>query len=260
MDGPKHRQPGQPNHVAILAPYETTRPGFELVRAYMTILDSYLVGGHLCDLQEVLPDHAELAETVYGRLGDASPVKLLQVTRLRNALTMWSFQARLHVGAFVHVNRVDKVLADAVGAETHESDALGPLIGKLHNGLCHQFFFRRLDHLIAHVGTGKPCDLPGAGDGRRFVVGTLVNYVHTLGSWLVGRTIGQAAGMWPQSEHTLHAVYATLGEPSLRKRWLVASLWKDLQEIQTWAGRGPLDDQPQRFAIPAEALSADGRP
>lgn len=226
-----------------------------LVRAYATMLDAYLVGGPLADLQEVLPNHAELAETTYARLGDPSPDKLLQVARLRNALTVWSFAGGLHPHGFKHAKRVDEILADAVPTQTSDGDGLTKLIGKLHNGLCHQFFFRRLDHLIAHVGAGRRCDLPGAGQGREFVVGTLVNYVHTLGSWLAGRTIDQASEIWPPSGDTLRAVYATLGEPSLRKRWLVACLWKNLQEIQAWAGRGSLDEEPERFSIGPAALA-----
>ena len=227
-----------------------------LVRAYMTVLDAYLVGGSLADLQEVLPDHAELAETTYARLGDPSPAKLLQVTRLRNALTVWSFHGgRHHPHGFKHANRVDKILADAVAADTQEGNELTKLITKLHNGLCHQFFFRRLDHLIAYVGAGQRCDLPGAGQGREFVIGTLVNYVHALGSWLTDWTVDQATSIWPQSEQTLRVVYAKLGEPSSRKRWLVACLWKNLQEIQAWAGRGALDEEPERFRIPETALT-----
>jgi len=221
----------------------------------MTMLDSYLAGGSLADLQEVLPDHAELADTTYARLGDPSLDKLLQVTRLRNALGVWPFSGQLHGHGFRHATRVDDILADASAEEAPEGDELTRLIAKLHNGLCHQFFFRRLDHLIAHVGAGKRCDLPGAGQGRDFVVGTLVNYVHALGSWLACRTIDQATEIWPLSEQTVRDVYGTLGEPSLRKRWLVACLWKNLQEIQAWAGLGALSEEPERFRIPPAALA-----
>ena len=229
-----------------------------LVRVYMTILDSYLVGGRLAELQELLPNHAGLAETIYHRLGDPSPAKRLQVTRLRNALTMWSFPPIRHRDAYEYVNRVDELLAEAVQADTNEDDTLTVLIAKLHNGLCHQFFFRRLDHLIAHVGAGKRCELPGAGKGREFVINTLVVYVHTLGSWLMGRTQDQATELWPQCEQTARSVHQMLGEPSPRKRWLVACLWKNLQEIQSFAGRGPLDDQLARFAVPLEAFAMEG--
>ena len=230
-----------------------------LVRAYMTVLDSYLVGGPLVELQELLPDHAELAETAYRRLGDPSPVKRLQVTRLRNALTMWSFPPSRHRDAYEYVHRVDVLLADAVQADPDEDDTLTVLIAKLHNGLCHQFFFRRLDHLIAHVGAGRRCELPGAGEGREFVIDTLVNYVHTLGSWLMGRTIDVTIDVWPRCEHTARFLYENLGEASPRKRWLVACLWKNLQEVQSHAGRGPLDEEPDRFAVPLEAFSIEQR-
>lgn len=226
-----------------------------MVRTYMTILDSYLVGGRLSELQAVLPDHIELADTVYRRLGVPSPEKRLQVTRLRNALTMWSFAASQHSDAFDYINRIDRVLMESGQTGTHEHDELSALIDKLHNGLCHQFFFRRLDHLIAYVSAGKRCELPGTGEGRKFVIDNLVNYVHTLGSWLAGRTINQATDIWPPCKQTLGAVYTMLGEPSLRKRWLVACLWKNLREIQAWAGCGPLAEQPDRFAISKEALA-----
>ncbi|MFC1525613.1 hypothetical protein ACFL6X_02260 [Candidatus Latescibacterota bacterium] len=229
-----------------------------LVRAYATTLDAYLVGGSLADLQEVLPDHAELAVTTYARLGDPTLDKLLQVTRLRNALTLWSFAGGSHPHGFKHATRVDEILANAVGPQPPEDGELTKLIAKLHNGLCHQFFFRRLDHLIAHVGADKRCDLPGAGQGREFVIGTLVNYVHSLGSWLADRTIDQGVKIWPPSEETLRAVFRTLGERSPRKRWLVSCLWKNLQEIQAWAGRGALDEEPERFVLPEAALAVEG--
>jgi len=230
-----------------------------LVRAYMTILDSYLVGGHLSELREVLPDNPELAEKVYNWLGNPSPAKRLQVTRLRNALTMWSLPSQFGE-AFDYFNQIDKILSASRQTDTQESDELTALIRRLNDaGLCHQFFFRRLDHLIAYVGAGKRCELPGRGEGRKFVIDTLVNYVHTLGSWLAGRTIDQAADIWPPCKQTVCAIYVALGEPSLRKRWLVACLWKNLQEIQSWVGRGLLDEEPDRFAIHGEALTVEGK-
>jgi hypothetical protein len=222
-----------------------------LVRAYVTILDSYLASRRLQDLQEQLPAQAELSETIYRRLGPPTPLNRLQVTRLRNALTMWSF--RPGDGAYAYVLRIEEILAEVVRGETGDGeDPFGKLIGKLHNGLCHQFFFRRLDHLIAHAGAGRQCELPGVGEGRKFVIGTLVNYIHTLGSWVTGRSPDEAAGIWPPCRQDACRIYEKLGQPTPRKRWLAACLWKNLQEVQSWAGRGPLDEQPEKFRIALE--------
>ncbi len=126
-----------------------------LVRAYMTILDSYLAGASLDDLQEQLPTYAELARTSYHRLGSATGLKRLQVTRLRNALTLHAFPTQQWREAFEYVQRIDGVLSEVVHAEVDaEDDEFAGLIEKLHNGLCHQFFFRRIDHLIARCANG----------------------------------------------------------------------------------------------------------
>ena len=66
------------------------------MRAYAAVLDAYPMGDSLTDLQGVLPDHAELAATTYERLDEPSPAKLLQLTRLRTALTVWSFAGGYH--------------------------------------------------------------------------------------------------------------------------------------------------------------------
>ena len=50
-------------------------------------------------------------------------------------------------------------------------------------------------------------------------------------------------------------MYGVLKDDTLVKRWLVACLGKKLKENQAEHGRGALDEQPERFALPPEALS-----
>jgi len=232
-------------------------PGrWSLVRAYMTILDGYLGDGSLDSLREILPDHTELAEALYRRLGAPTPKKRAQVTRLHNALTLWAFRRGPGPEAHNSCLQIDEALAGVAKGDSDSDDEFGKLIKKLHQGLCHQFFFRRVDHLIAYIGKGRRCELPDAGEGRQFVTETLVSYIHALGSWLSGRSVEDTARIWPPCEQTAEQVFTKLGEPSPRKRWLAACLWKNLQEIQSWAGRGAFDEDPERFAVSKDALTA----
>jgi hypothetical protein len=52
----------------------------------------------------------------------------------------------------------------------------------------------------------------------------------------------------------MEMVYRVLGKTTARKRWLVAYLWKKLQENQAHHGCGALDEEPERFALPPDAL------
>ena len=69
-------------------------------------------------------------------------------------------------------------------------------------------------------------------------------YVHALGSWLAHRKSEEAASIWPQAGDTIGRVYEMLGSATPLKRWLVACLWKKLQENAAHCGRGELDLEP----------------
>jgi len=71
---------------------------------------------------------------------------------------------------------------------------------------------------------------------------------------LAHRTIVEAIAIWPPAEETINHVYDILGLESPIKRWLVACLWKDLQGNQGQHGRGGLDTDPERFALPERTL------
>jgi len=229
---------------------------FPVVRAYMTILDAYVAGARLDYLQQELPEHADAADMIFRRLGPPTELKLRQVARLRNAMNRWAFQT---VRFRATRDQLDAIEADLAAAEAavrgDTDDVLDPLLKKLHgHGLCHQGFFRRIEHLVSHIGAGGPVKLAGSGEGRKFTIDNLVNYVHTLGSWLAERSIEEAVGIWPDCQERATQIYETLDEPTPRKRWLVACLWKNLQDIQAFAGRGALDSEPERFALPEDAL------
>lgn len=61
--------------------------------------------------------------------------------------------------------------------------------------------------------------------------------------------------IWPPCEAIARRAYDVLGDPTSVKRWLVACLWKRLQDADADHGRGPLDEDPERFALPPEALT-----
>ena len=143
-----------------------------------------------------------------------------------------------------------------ISDEPHSGpDPLDKLVERLHDGLCHHAFFRRVEHIIAHIGAGGPVRLPGAGDEGRRIRGAVTDYVHALGSWLAGRTCDHTIAIWPPGEQVARSVFGVLGISTPRKRWLVARLWKRLQDANARLGRGPLDDEPEGFEVPAEALA-----
>ena len=72
---------------------------------------------------------------------------------------------------------------------------------------------------------------------------------------MAGRTPEEATSIWPPCADIAPRVYDVLGGATPRKRWLVACLWKKLQDTDAHLGRGPLDEQPERFALPPEALT-----
>ena len=136
-----------------------------------------------------------------------------------------------------------------------QEDLISDLIASTNdNGSCHHSFFRHVDHVIAHIGEGQSVALPDAGKERQRIQSAVTNYVHALGSWLAGREAEEAVSIWPSAEDTIRRVYKTVGGATPVKRWLVACLWKHIQENQAHCGRGELDISPERFAIPLEAF------
>jgi hypothetical protein len=228
-----------------------------LVRAYLQILTSWSAEGDLDDLKWQLLDHVELAETIYRRLGPPTRLKLLYVRKLCWMLGYWAFdplpRAERHERYRGLSQLYDQLIRQELG---DQEDLIGPLIDRNHdNSTCHHSFFRHVDHQIAAIGAGSPVRLPGAGQERKRIHRQVTNYVHVLGSWLAHRTQEEAVEIWPPSVDTALRVYSLLGEPGPHKRWLAACLWKKLQDHHARLGRGALDYQPRRFAIPITALT-----
>jgi hypothetical protein len=229
----------------------------EQVRAYITILTWWEGEADLAHLQDELPRYAELAETVYRRLGAPTTLKHLQVERLRAALIPEAFPARSSESRWARARSLQDMYAGLVAKETACSeDTIGPMVASNTDyGLCHHSYFRHIDHQLACIGAGGRVALPGAGRERARILDALTNYVHALGSWLMGRPAGEAVSVWQPSESVIRHVYGKLGRPDPRRRWLAACLWKRLQEAQADSGRGALDEHPERFAIPLDALA-----
>lgn len=238
----------------------TTDSRHPLAHAYIDLLTHWLACADIDELRKELPEHAELADTIYRRLGPPDPVKMLQVERLRLGLGMETLNCMARPSVWPMWEAVEQELGGLIRDRLGHDE--GPIASWTHylidHGLCHHAFFRRVDHLIAAIGKGAPVTLSGAGENGKRVRGTTTNYVHTLGSWLANRTVDETVAIWPNSRDVASRVFARLGPQSPRKRWLVACLWKHLQDSMRRYGHGALTDEPERFAIPAEALTIEG--
>ena len=229
-----------------------------LSRAYMKILRWWTYSGDLDCLKRELPEHADLAETIYRRLGPPDELKALYVGKLRATLSWEAFPSSATVEQNAKIVRslnaaCGQAIKERIG-DDEEKDQIRRQIFQ-DNGLCHHAFFRRVDHQIANIGAGRIVHLPGEGDDRQRIYDAVTNYVHVLGSWLSQRPAAEAIEIWPACEEVARRTYETLGESTPVKRWLVACLWKQLQDSQGHLGRGALDEQPDLFALPADALS-----
>jgi hypothetical protein len=236
----------------------------EQIFLYTEILNSWLVEGDLSRLKKRLADKkkAELAGRIYGHLGKSSKLKSLYIHRLCWSLSFSAFssQARFR-DRWKRWSEIAEIINNNIRAERgKDAENDDTIIERIEyndeNGSCHHAFFRHIEHIIAHIGANKAVMLPGTGRERKRIHSTIVNYVHTLVSWLAGRTIKDAVLIWPDSKATLKYLYEKLGKPTLRKRWLIACLWKKLLEDRALRGRGALDEDYERFACPPDALAA----
>ena len=242
------------HHQQGIDPSEDNRQ--KLIRTYAKVLRWWSTEGSLDHLKAELPADADLAERVYRWLGEPNKLKWLYVQRLCSGLNFWALPGLPRPGRWERRLEFEKLFDEKILDElSGQGDKLGRLIERNNdNGSCHHAFFRHIDHIIAHIGKGEPVKLPDTGKERKRIHTLVTNYVHALGSWLVGRTIHQDVSIWPPSKDTTEMVCRVLGEATPRKRWLVACLWKKLQENQAHHGCGALDEEPERFALPADTL------
>lgn len=136
-----------------------------------------------------------------------------------------------------------------------KEDVIGSMIGT--EDLCSSTLFWHIDRQLANIGVGEVVPLPGSGKERLRIHGAVTDYVHVLGPWLHGRTPDETMEMWPPSVEVARRIYRVLGDSTALKRWLVACLWKKLLENQAHHGRGAIDEDPARFALPLEALALE---
>jgi len=191
-----------------------------------------------------------MAETVYRRLGPATRLKVMYVGKVRAAMGWQAFPCREYSR---HVQDLMAVYDAAIRQELGDKeDVIGRMIDT--ENLCHHAFFRHIDHQLANIGAGQIVPLPGAGEERERILGAVTNYVYVLGSWWARRMVEESVKNWPPCGDIAHRVYSILGEATPEKRWLVACLWKRLQDADAEHGRGALDEQPERFALPPDAL------
>lgn len=232
--------------------YDRRTPRQGLCRMYLMILTWWTAFGDLDCLKAELPDAAHLAEATYRYLGVPTKKKCLYVHRLCFTLMGMGFPRIDHpVRSGVHDDIVKVLDANIRNELIEEKDDIGALIRHMEtlNGPCHHAFARHMEHILAAIGAGKRVCLSGAGEERKFTFAVVANYVNALGSWLAARSPKDGILNWPDSESVLMGVYETLGSSDPKKRWLVACLWKQLQENMTHPGRGLLDTYPEKFAL-----------
>ena len=254
-------------------------PRQQRLRAYLQILTWWMAGGRLdlltTELAAAAPADspaaadfpaadlplADLAAQIYQRLGGPDRRKLLLTQLLTWHISAWAIpRPAVLPGTPLdpQLLGVWSPLESAIARELGEDGAAAARrIARNHDqGSCHHAFLRHLDHIIAEIGAGCPVALPGAGEERRRVLGAVTGYAHSIGSWLAGRSLPEAAALFPPAEPICARVYAALQAPTPRKRWLAACLWKKLGDDRAFAGRGLLDEDPVRFALPTSAFSA----
>jgi hypothetical protein len=220
--------------------------------AYMNTLTWWMYGGELASFAQQHPQWVQLASTIYRQLGEPTNLKRLYVGKLCAAIAWVAVVFTRYDRAPSH--QVMAVFDQAITQQlAGEADPIGRMIHT--QDICHHAYFRHLDRQIAAIGAGHPVDRPDKGCEQQRIHEAVTAYVHALGSWLMGRSCEQAEQMWVPAAITVQRVFSVLGHPSPRKRWLAACLWHHLQENQRHHGRGALDDQPETFAIPPDALA-----
>jgi len=230
-------------------------PRQKQVRAYLTILSWWRGWGDLSCLQSELPDYAELCRQVYRWLGEPTMLKVLQAEKLREALIGEAFPVRTAWG--IDGSCRDNLISmydEAIKEERGDSaDNVSGRIGPID--MCHHGFFRHVDHQLTSIGQGKWVEtFADSGKHRQRITSQITNYVHILGSWLMGRSEKETTDIWPESSPYVASVFSGLGDPTPVKRWLVASLRKKLSRNQRHHGGGALDADPDRFAVPHSVL------
>lgn len=201
--------------------------------------------------------HPDLAETIYRRLGPPTTLKRQYVEKVRASMAWQAFPYQVRQKDWFPPSQGFEDLMEVYDAAIRrelgdKEDMIGRMVGI--KNLCHHAYFRHIDHQIANIGVGQIVQLPGAGEERKRIHSAFTNYVHVLGSWLAKRTVEETVMFWPPCEEIARRVFDVLGDATPCKRWLVACLWKKLRENQAEHGRGALDEEPERFAIPPDAL------
>jgi hypothetical protein len=219
------------------------------LRRYLVACQWWLFGGHPDALPAV---SRHVATRVYELLGPPAPLKHLYVSMVVASLLFWTTPSLLgHAPRWESLKAHLGILEGAIRSElAGQPDAISPLIHK-HNdgGSCHHAFVRRLEHILAHIGAGRPVEFPDKGSERRRVQDAVTNYVHALGCWLNGVDADRAIAAWPASDETVGRLFRCLGAPTPLKRWLAGCLHKKLRENQARHGRGAIDAEPERFEL-----------
>ncbi|MFA6134272.1 MAG: hypothetical protein WC869_09695 [Phycisphaerae bacterium] len=223
-----------------------------LIETYSSILSWWCTDGKPDVLQGRLPDAAGLVDLIYRRLGEPARLKWLQVKRLCTSLEFWGVPALDRSDRWQRYKERTNYYTEAIKSLLEGSDdTVGKLVDRNDdNGSCHHAFFRHVDHIIAYIGAGSPVAFDDAGQEHKRIVETLTTYIHVLGSWLAKRTLAETIAVWPECEPTATDLFAHLGESSPRKKWLVACLWKHLNDDDRRQTKQIREEHPERFSVP----------
>ena len=210
---------------------------------YATALKGWLNDVSPDDAAYFRPGSEGTTGKVYGFLGDKDPLKNLLVERTYIGLSArflnCSFWGRndgqpettlmphtadqLDVGSFKRMSEIERLVKKEMGrgAEDFLRD-----VGGSSEPACHFKFIRRVDILVSSIGCmtwrGNLPQKDGDIRGRRNIT---ARYLDVLENYWNGRQI--AAGD-EETAREKDRLFGLLGEPNDMKRWLVGSLWMNI--------------------------------
>ena len=243
--------PNLPDYIRLL---ENER--IEMGKAYLKVLELWLEGKNTQEAKNTLPKFKSLVDSIYQPLGERTPLKKLYVERMIISFSYpilhWSGEADLSniagnpVDAF-GINhprglKIDQKIAQTkhinlsygsqiFGNKKQFGDDILAHIVYRGRGLCNHKFFRHVHIILNSIGKGEwRKDDPPRGKERTQLAARISPYVFALDSWLSELDEKKAIAEEPDARTVIQKVYATLGERSQIKEWLVASLWKTMKD------------------------------
>jgi len=228
----------------------------EMGKAYLRVLELWFEGKSTGEAKHTLPKFKSFVDSIYQTLGERTPLKKLYVERMIISFSYpilhWSGEADLSniAGKTVDVfgiNHPRGLEIDQKIAQTKRinltygprifgnkkqfgDDTLAHIVYR-GRGLCNHKFFRHVQIILNSIGKGEwRKDDPPQAKERTQLAARISDYVFALDSWLAELDEKKAIAEDPDALKVINEVYATLGDRSQVKEWLVASLWKTMKD------------------------------